>query len=240
MKFDLFSLFKKSAPKTYTGDIIRRDLFGNKRISINTFYTVWRSNSDVFSAVRELYEGVASEGFSFVQDDVENTELSKIFDFGNLKEQIIRDLKISGNVYFFLQKGSGTGRITRVSLIDPRTMSVITDEYGNIIRWIQTVKGQTTEFAPDEILHFYDVRDPDSPVFGLSPIEPVFWEVMTDQAAMLRNYAFFDNGAVPAAQYILEEGLSDQEARRAVELIKEQTQGPKNAHKSIVLRGIKE
>jgi HK97 family phage portal protein len=127
-----------------------------------------------------------------------------------------------------------------MNFLDPRTMSVLTDINGTVIKWIQKVGSVTQEYPPEDVAHFIIQRDPNSPVFGLSPMEPIFWEIRTDLAAMVSNLVFFENDAIPAAHYIMDEDLTDQEQKRAIEALKVQVKGATNRHKSVAIKGVKD
>lgn len=227
---------------------------GSIGITMESFYVIWRNHADVFGCVRELSENTGSAGYKWENvndntkdpDVVEVGKITKILTSGKkttfrkLKSELIKDAQITGNAFLLLQKSAGSGQVIGVERIDPRTLTAVTDEYGTILRWIQRVKVNTQVFQPDEIAQFKLTDDPNSPVFGLSPLNPIIWEVRTDLAAVVSNYAFFENDARPAAQYILEEGLSQDEQKRAIQMLTEQLKGSENRHKSIAISGVKE
>lgn len=221
------------------------------RISTDSLFTIWRNNADVFACVREISQNTGADGFYWENatssDKDPNTKsiafVEQLFKsnttFRRLKEKLLTNEGVSGNAFVLIQKNEA-GKIIGLESLDPRTMHVITDKYGTILRWVQRVKSETQEFQPDEIAHLTTYQDPNSPVFGFSPLEPVIWEVRTDLAAMVSNYAFFQNDAQPAAQIILEDGISDDEVKSAVELLQRQVKGAENRHKTVVLKGVKE
>lgn len=225
-------------------------LFGT-RITVDTFYTLWRSNGDLFACVKQIKDNVCGAGYHWENKDDNNKDadptqvklaeqiLNYSCSFRNFKNDIIKDHEVTGNGYALILK-SVTGMPIGLQKIDPRTLTVVTDQYGNVKKWIQRVQGNTQEFNPKEIAHLKMLQDPDNPVFGLSQVETILWEVKQDIAAMITNYSFFENDATPAAQYILEDGLSDIEADKAIKMLKDQLQGSENKHKSIAIKGIKE
>jgi len=234
-------------------------LFGNggtklsaKKLSVDMFYDVYRSHGDVFAVVRELSENTAMEGYVWKNrnDKAKEPKTNEVtfandilganLSFKRFKSQLIQTVSVAGNAYVHIERGLGTSKAIGLSFVDPRTMSVITDKYGNVIKWLQKVNSETVFFEPDEIAHFFIQKDPNSPVFGLSPLEPIFWEVKTDQEAMTSNYVFFENNAIPSAQYILDEDLSDDEQDRAITQLQEELKGAKNNHKGIAIRGVKD
>lgn len=225
---------------------------GNIRISTDSLFTIWRNHGDVFGCVRELVQGVGVAGYYWenaADQEKDPNPLSVKTAEGVLtfyqtirqwKQELIRDVSVGGNVYYHLEKSMGNGSAIALQRIDPRTMSVVTDKYGTIIRWIQRVKNDTVSYKPEEILHFKTLSDPNSPVFGISPLEPILWEVRTDLAAMVANYSLFENDSVPAAMYILDDEIPDTEQDRAVKKLQEQLKGAENRHKSIAMKGLKD
>ena len=223
------------------------------RISVDSLFTIWRNSSDVFGAVRELKEGIGSAGYVWLnkknsneppsQQEVEQAEAVLNYDrtFRRFKSHLIQTERISGNAYLLILRSAGPeSKVLGFDFIDPRTMSVVTDQYGKIYKWIQRCNGTTQEFQPEEILHYKTDDDPNSPVFGFSPIETVIWETRSDLAAMISNYALHSNDSTPGAQYILDETLPVEEQKKVVENIREQLKGPMNKHKSIAMVGVKE
>lgn len=99
---------------------------------------------------------------------------------------------------------------------------------------------KTQAFKPEEIFQFKTEDDPNSPVYGLSPLEPVIWEVRTDIAALLSNYSFFQNSARPDTQYILDETLSDEQQEDVIRQLQDSLTGSENHHKALAIKGVKD
>jgi HK97 family phage portal protein len=225
---------------------------GGNKISVDSLFTVWRNSSDVFACVRELKENIGSAGYIWLNKRDSNVEPNKAEvekiesilnynrTFRRLKAKIIQFERITGNAYLLIVKTTGGDKPIGFDVIDPRTMSVVVDQYGTIIKWLQRVKGNVQEYQPNEILHYKTDDDPNSSVFGLSPLEPVIWEARSDLSAMISNYALHANDSVPGAQYILDDSLSDEQKVKVTDSIKAQLKGPENKHKSISVQGVKE
>lgn len=222
------------------------------KVSVDSLFTIWRNNGDVFGCIRELKEGIGSAGYIWVnkQDSSKDPDLADVKKaeevlnyeqtFRRFKSKLIQTERISGNAYLLIVRSQGQGNVLGFDFIDPRTMFVVTDQYGTIIKWIQRCKGEVTEYQPDEILHYKTDDDPNSPVFGLSPIEVILWEARSDLAAMISNYALHVNDSTPGAQYIIDESLPTDDQKKVVENIREQLKGPQNKHKAIAITGVKE
>ncbi|MDD5527770.1 MAG: phage portal protein [Patescibacteria group bacterium] len=267
--FNLRKTFASFAFKAFeilnTGNTFSQGLYGEIRqplggvslmgirLSTDSLFTVWRNHGDVFACVRELKENVGSQGYLWVnskdsnkdadpmQIKIAETALGYSSTFRALKNKIIQYQQISGSAFLLILRSSDTSRkVLGFDVIDPRTLSVVTDIHGTVYKWIQRYKGITQEYDPDEVLTFKQHDDPNTPVFGLSPLEPIIWETRTDLAAMINNYAFFANDATPGAQYILDENLNEEQQDKIIDDIKRQLQGPENRNKSIAVKGVKE
>jgi len=248
------SLDIKSRGEMYQGSSLRSTYIGfsDRRISVNTFYTVYRNHGDLFAVVRELSENTGSSGFRWLNSDDPDAEpnpqevelANQVFNkkqtFRRWKSELLQAWAITGNAYVLIEKGAGSQRPICLSFLDPRTVSVVTDKHGKIKKWFQRVKGKMQDYQPDEIAHFMSQRDPNSPVFGLSAMEPIFWDVRTDQSAMISNYIFFENDAIPAAHFIIDEEMTDQEQERAVKELQRELKGSENRHKSLAIKGVKD
>lgn len=222
------------------------------RLSMDTFYTIWRNHGDVYGAVRELAQAVGVAGYYWENKagsdkdpnpkSVKQAEQVLTF-YRPLRawlREIITDVSVAGNAYYYRELSKGGG-ILSLQRLDPRMMTAVTDKYGTLLRWIQRgAQAETVIFQPEEVLHFVTAQDPNSPVFGISPLEPVLWDVRTDLAAMISNYALFMNDSTPASMYVFDEQMTDQEIARAVETLQEKLKGAENRHKSLGMKGLKE
>lgn len=226
------------------------------RINAHSFYTIHNNNGDVAGCVREIQKWTCKGGYRFI--DPNNTdeeiggnfekELNRFFNspastaktFKKLKDRLIFDREISGNAFCYIVRNVLNNKVLGLQPIDPRTISIVSDKHGTIYRYIQTTNAETIVFEPHEILHWKRGEHPNNPLFGLSPVEPIIWEVKTDLSAMISNYKFFENNAIPAAIYIMDETMSDEELTKAVDFMKKNHSGAENRHKSSALMGVKE
>lgn len=222
------------------------------RISVDALFTSWRNHGDVYGCVRKLQQNIGSSGYKWVSrndpdadpDMGEVVKAEKALNFNRTfrtwKNLAIRDNQVTGNAYFHIEKSKGNGSPLSLERLDPRTLSAVVDKYGNVIKWIQRVQADTQEFSPEEVVQWKTEEDPNNPVYGLSPLETIIWEVRTDLGALINNYVFFINDATPGALYIMEEGMSDEQTEKAIRLIQEQHKGAENKHKGLVMSGVKE
>lgn len=224
---------------------------GNIRISVDALFTVWRNHGDVYACIRDLAQNVGSNGYKWenVGDPDKDAnpndfaEAERVFAASGgleaIKRRMIRDVHISGNAYFHIQKSQGD-TLMKLVPIDARTMRVVCREDGTIVSWIQQVGMKSETFKPEEIYHFKIEDDPNSPVYGLPPLETIIWEVRTDLAALISNYEFFENSARPDTQYILDESVSEDGQDEIIKQIQENLKGVENSHKALAIKGVKD
>lgn len=222
------------------------------RLSSDTFYTIHRNHGDIFGCVRELSQGVGVAGWYWENkanpDADPNPQSVKMAEAiltanGTMRawyREIMEDASIVGNAYYYIEKSLGNGKPLGLCRVDPRTMTAVTDKYGTLIRWIQRAGADMVDFKPEEIVHFVTQKDKNSTVYGISPMEPILWDVRTDLAAMISNYALFENDGVPAAMYVFEDEMSEEQIKIAVEKLKREMRGAENRHRSIAMQGLKE
>lgn len=89
----------------------------------------------------------------------------------------MRDLTVSGNVYVLPIKNV-LGQIMDLQVLDPRSMTVCTDKYGEILKYIQRVGADVEVFESNQIYHLVETYDPDNEILGLSRIESLIYDVM--------------------------------------------------------------
>ena len=231
--------------------------FSGYKINYSSLFTVYKTQGDVYGCVREWKESVGAAGWKleYINDPEKEvdasiyTQVEAIFNYdpkrpwSKMRKRIIRDLGVTGNSFVHLVRNKAKTDVVGLTPIDPRTMSIVSDEHGVIYRYIQKVGNhKPVSFEPNEIMHFTFDEDPDHELFGFSPMEPIIWDIRTDIAAGIANYFFFKNDSTPAVQYILEPGVAASKEKReqAMDSINDQFQGVKNKGKGGVLVGVKE
>lgn len=236
-----------------------RDLSGFK-FDVASLFTAWRNSGDVFGCVREIRQGTGIGGFYFYDPSDEKKEkpapdvlvkqLNDVLTYQyktlrTFKDRVVEPRLIGGNTYIEKIRNP-LGGLLGVKVLDARTMAVVSDEHGNVFRYIQSIYDQAEKsikpivFEPSDIIHWKWGSDPNAEVFGFSPMETVLWEVRTDLSAMISNYYFFENDAQPSVWYVLDEQMSDEEARNAMQMIRDSFKGAKKRHKSGAMKGVKD
>lgn len=225
---------------------------GAFRLSVDLFFKAYRVQADIYACIREWKQNVGAGGFKLLnaQDPDEpvsdslQKEIWEVLNFQQSFEELYQDtlyhLGVAGNAYWAFIKSASGDKVLGLETLDPRTVAKLTDKNGVIHAYIQKVNTDVVAFEPHEVIEFKLGKDPRNEIFGLSPMETVIWEARTDLNAMITNYSFFENDAVPAAQYIFDEGMSKEELEKAIAILKKELQGADNKHKPIAMAGIKE
>lgn len=206
------------------------------------FYNIFRKNTDVKSAITKLQSTTWRSGF-FIEKNGEKIEENifiNIFkNIRSLKSDIIRDLVVWGSAFVLAVKNP-FGQVVELQTLDPRSVKIIANKYGEVIKYIQRVWMEVQEYEPEEIYQLTEIKDPDNEILGLSKIETLLYDVMWDDEAMKSNYAFFKNNAIPNTILILEDNMTDEEYSSAMKQFKTQFSGGINRHKVSTNTGIKD
>lgn len=234
---------------------ISRDEIGI-RMSKNSLFTAYRNSGDIFSCVREITETLGVGGHKFINpitmDEVSpllQTTITDIIkysymDITQFKDVVMQQALVSGDVYIEKIK-SLSGNIIGLKVLDTRSMAIVSDVHGRIFKYIQHSPfdanwENATLFEPEEIIHMKVGNDPDSEMFGLSPLEPVLWDVRADLSASVANYHLFENNAMPSGMVMLDENASDETLKQTVVLLRQQYKGAKNKGKLMASKNIKD
>ena len=200
------------------------------------YYKLYRENTDLRRCVEELYQTVWKDWFMLMdwENELKNSAIHKVLNFENwidiLKNLIIRDLEIAWNV-FIIPITNWTGTTIGFQVLDPRTIRIVANKYWEVIRYIQTRWWNVQEFLPNELFHFKDMLDPDNEVQGISKVETLTYDIMSDKESGRSNYAFFKNNAIPSTLITLDNDLDEKEIKLAIKTLKEQFSWGKWRHK---------
>lgn len=222
------------------------------RVAPQNLWAIYRLNADVYGCIRELRQSVGDGGNALVSakdPEIEPDPTTKSFveyfwdnsgGLSSVTNLAVRDLGICGNAYFEIVIAA-SGKQWGLKRLDPRTIFIVANKYGQILKYFQRVEGgDAIEFDPNQIFHLMLEKDPDNELLGFPNLETALWEARTDIAAAETNYFFFENDAVPSVLYITESGTTEDEEKAALEGIKSQFGGAKNRNKAGMLSGIKE
>jgi HK97 family phage portal protein len=87
---------------------------------------------------------------------------------------------------------------------------------------------------PHEVIHL-QLTDPDNPYWGMAPLEAAGRAVDTDTSAAKWNRNSMDNRAVPDAVVTYRDSLTPTQHKQALDMTRQEWQGPENARTPIVL-----
>jgi len=221
-------------------------------ISINTFYTLYRRNGDIRVAIRKTAKKIGVRGLyleTTTGQVINNNKLvkkvTKLFSiptFLDWRVEALKHLKVGGELYI-TPNFDLANTVVNFQILDPRTMTKIIDSKGNITGFRQfSHKGESRTYSTEEIAYYQYETDNDNEAFGLSALEGVVWDALTDLEANKSNYYFFDNDSVPRAVFLLNDGMDyeDEEVVGQIDNLQEQMKGSKNKHKSIASNLIKD
>lgn len=248
----LEKIFTKKSPKNSApvrqglsyrnGSLFLTNIGSGIETTTELYYKLYRSNTDIKGAVHKKQSAVGKDGF-FIEkngEKIEHEELKKIFkNFRFLKSSIVRDIDIAGGA-FILPVKNALGGLHSFQILDPRSIKIVANKYGEILKFIQRIGTDTEEFEADELFYLTEMMDPDNEVLGLSKIENLIYDVMGDDEAMKSNYAFFKNNAVPNSIVILDERISEENYQDTINQLKKQFAGGANRHKVSTNVGIKD
>lgn len=247
MKNPFSVLFSKAAPDEAKnpGLAYRGMTFGPQGDlvpSVGLYYELYRQQTDVRRCVQELSQTTGKDGYEIVDlegNPVEDMQAMEIRDalgngngFETFKQTLVRDLEVGGQAFVLALRNSAND-VCGWQVLDPRTVGVVADKFGNVLRYVQTVGGETKVFMPDEVRVLIDERDPDNEILGLSKVATLIYDVSADVEAARSNWAFFKNGGIPGTIVTLDTNNA-QEIADAVEKFRKNYSGGVNRHKVMV------
>jgi len=245
--FNIKSLFKKEEKQrswySYRWDTFW--LWETIETTLDLYYKLYRENTDLRRCIEELYQTTWKEWWQLLRwetpvnnIDIEN-QLNYWYWFNTFKSIIIRDLQVAWNV-FIIPIWNPTGRVIWYQVLDPRTMRVIANKFGEVIRYIQVRGWNQQVFMPNEIYHFKDSIDHDNEVFWISKVETLVYDILADKESGRSNYAFFKNNAIPSTIITLDNELDENEINIALAQLKKQFSWWENRHRVSASTGIKD
>ena len=118
--------------------------------NVHLYYKYYRKNADIRRCIQEIQGNIGQEGYVIKKNGEAMAEIPKeikaIIDngpgFGLLKGKIVRDVLVAGNAYI-LKLRNQAGKMVWIDTVDPRTLKVLSDEFGTITWYIQEVNGKS-------------------------------------------------------------------------------------------------
>lgn len=211
--------------------------------TFDLFFKYYRKSAVLHRCIQEIMETVGKGWYKCMRrkDVIEDKAVDEYLNFNHkfsyLKNQIIRDIGVSGNCFILKQKNLQWKPLW-LQVLDPRTMAVVITEYGEVIKYIQQANGKMQEFGANDIAHFYLEKDPDNEKMWLSIVEGIITDVLADDESWLTNYYYFKNSAIPSQLIVLQEWMWAEERENAIEMLKKNFSWGKNKHKIAAVSGI--
>lgn len=148
-------------------------------------------------------------------------------------------MELVGEAYWALMRNGG-GQPVEIWPLRPDKVSVKRKEGEFINGYIYKPTFDTeVVFEPEDIIPFKEF-DPLNPFRGMGAVMAVAYAGDTDLFAQRWNRRFFFNAAIPLMAIIMNDTISDENMRRIRREWNNTYQGIENAHKTAILRGVKE
>lgn len=162
-----------------------------------------------------------------------------------LLSRMIQDVDLAGNAYIYR---SPTGRLKRLR---PDRVTIVLgsasepDLYGDaldaeLLGYIYHPQGSVDAgqvLLPDEVAHWAPIPDPLFHHRGMSWLTPIARELAGDDAATDHKLAYFRNGATSGVIVTLDSSVTEDKAKRFIELFRQQHEGVSNAYRTVFLGG---
>ena len=97
--------------------------------------------------------------------------------------------------------------------------------------------GDPKTLLPEQVAHFMPLPDPVFPFRGMSWLQPVIEEIMSDSATTTHKLEYFNNAATPNLVVNFGSQVNKEDFEQWVELFEDEHAGSMNAFKSIYLAG---
>lgn len=220
-----------------------------KKARWRDYYDMYRTHAIVRAAIEKIAKTATNVGYDFVPRDsraeIKKRELKilKAFfdeqpDFIYELRRIYKDLLIYGDAYLYVVPDRRR-RPKKLKRLHPKTIHIKMSINGDIEAFYQKdpddISDNAVRFESHEILHFR-IDDPDSDVYGLSPLESLQLAVGADLYAQRYNASFFMNSGITGTIIGVRNANPD-EVQRNRKWLEENYTGPEAAHKPIIIEG---
>jgi HK97 family phage portal protein len=213
------------------------------------YYDMYKGHAILYAAINKIAKTATNVGFDFVPRDSranpKSRELKTLKDFfsnqadfiGELRK-IYKDMLIYGDAYLYVVPDRAR-RPYRLKRLAPKTMHVHMNNHGRVIAYyqkdVENAGDSIVTYQAHEILHF-KLDDPDSDIYGMSPLEALRGAVTADLFAQAYNSSFFQNAGVTGTIIGVRNANPD-EVQRNRKWLEENYIGPSAAHKPIIIEG---
>jgi len=155
------------------------------------------------------------------------------FAWSDMLELLTLDLNLAGDGYWYHTSAGQTDELWRLR---PDRMKVIPNADGTIQAWEYKVGDDRKLLPAEDVIHFL-FHDPGNDFYGMPPLRALARLVDTDNEAYNWNKASLQNRATPAGALISESLLTPKQIEEFRQALREQSEGPANARRTMVLHG---
>jgi HK97 family phage portal protein len=220
-----------------------------KKAKWRDYYDMYRTHAIVRAAIDKIAKTSTNVGYDFVPRDsrakIKKRELSILKEFFGKQNDFIyelrrvyKDMLIYGDAFLYVVPDRRR-RPTKLKRLHPKTIHIKMSKNGQIEGYYQKdpddIGDEVVRFEPQEILHFR-IDDPDSDVYGLSPLESLQLAVGADLYAQRYNASFFMNSGITGTIIGVRNANPD-EVERNRKWLQDNYTGPEAAHKPIIIEG---
>lgn len=255
MGFFDFLTNKKTAPQVKGG--VTGGFLINYNLSFEVFFTYFKNNPYVASAINKIMRDVAAHGYEIrigekaipkALDEFEALlQGGTPYTVKGFIERLVRDYELTANSFVYFDMDGNV--VKNVQVLDPRYTKPVINSQGTVLGFVQNLNG-FRYFTIDEVYHLRDGNDPDNEAIGYSKMNALFLDLETDKNARESNLAFFKNNQTPGSIVLLdpEFGTTGEDGKEDVAFIQKlkdmfssgANTGGNNAHKTMYLEGVKE
>lgn len=241
------------------GKDVQKKSFGGKilsnitnQVSINNdvFFSLYKRNPDIRQAINKISQAVARNGlivYNQKGEVVDKKEIDRQVEsyfeaptFLQFKRELFKQYMISGELYV-TNMTNVAWRTVGYQILDSRTMTKTFNREWELVWFIQyNSKGQTKKFTRDEVA-FYKYEDSvDNANNGMSILEGIVWDGLADIKWSEKNYYLIDNDSMPGGIIMLNENMSIDEQKNAVDQFRAQHKWADNTNRMMVAGWVKD
>lgn len=194
-------------------------------------------NSDLFNLLTNAIMDLLITGNAYILKLSTKEEKVKAV-MSKLRNRLEKDFKIklvNGDRTFEILEGE-LKKPKDLQLLKSSTMTINYDETGKIISFDQTVRGETRNYSPKDIIHFTLMNVGGQP-YGFTPIEPLISDIAT--LILAKEYAgkYFENDGIPAFIFKMPDASVDDRNYEALKKELQQLKNKSEKFKSLVITG---
>lgn len=203
-------------------------------------YTCTNAIAEAVATLDLKLQRLTGKQWQDVESHLALTTLQDVNQFMSSRELIIATqsfLELDGNTFWYLPRGSATGKPAEIWVLDPSRVSVVKSSQDFIAGYVlRNDKQQEIPFEVNEILHFKRFN-PVSRYRGVGTVAASALAIDTDTYSAQWNRNFFFNSAMPSATLEMDGTMTQEQMDRVKTEWNAKYKGVDNAHKLAILQG---